>query len=462
MSAFSECLKRFKERRKLTCAKMADVCDMDHTVLFRWLNGQNVPKDWVNVEKLIAKLHLSSSESMELRLTYERTTLGEDCYQSYHKIIDLFEVIHNRVKESMKSPVAYFETRQIKKLPEFLVLENKMDILQGIRNVFMLLSVQKKQNIYMKLQSIPQEFVTLMKLFCDRNSTCNVEGIVYLREEEEDTRRYNLEVLEHVMDMILQKNTVQFYCAKELDVEKKFAENILLSDTFMIKFDYQMSYGIMTFDKEWIHFFKESYEKQKAICQPVCRRSVHGMEVENVDFYKEKPYICKIEYMPHLDMVNDKNSAQLDSIFFVEGLELFMEHGCLRQSFPATTRPLDRKMRYLMLEEAIASFKKRKVAFHLVKPDRIAWLDCMGLEYVRGVDDSLSFKIVVENAQIIRYEIINEVIKKQFEGFFEYFLRSNYVYTETETLEYLEKCLEKYKKIWEKEKKTGNRQVRKK
>lgn len=121
MSAFSECLKVFKDRRKLTCAKMADACDMDHSVLFRWMSGQHVPKNWENLDNIIKKLHLSASERNELRSAYERTTLGEDCYQSYHKIIDLFEVIHNRITESKKAPVSYFHVVQKEGVPDNVI-----------------------------------------------------------------------------------------------------------------------------------------------------------------------------------------------------------------------------------------------------------------------------------------------------------------------------------------------------
>lgn len=482
MSAFSECLNQIKDRRNLTSADIAHMCQLDTTVVYKWIKGDHLPQNDNVIEKIADKLYLSSLEKQNLQQTYEKSLLGEEKFDCFQKIIEILELLHQRGQEynSVNTIGNVVDSIHMKPLPEFIELNNKLEILQWIQDVLTYLMTKEEKNLYLRLQTIHQDVIMLLKMFCSRVEHTNIEEIVCFANESYGSTVYNLDIIKGLINMLVQKHPMQIYCQVEGEQERSFLDNWILSDEFFMEFSNDFSYGMLTTNPKMIAYYRKCYEDIKKDSQELGKKWCDTPESYLLSMDSDQVYFSCIEYMPCLgnclteeileahilpelpgrealihkilqyNKVISSNRANGDNSFFsMEGLIEFMETGVF-EVFPYEV--YQRPNTYWcckILENMIYFLENDLMSYHMVKEGQLPLLKGVYIELVEYENHDVEHLVIdihFKEGKKERFEVYSLEIKKLFKEFFVFMGKNHhYVYDKEETLARLKEVLEEYR-----------------
>lgn len=485
MSIFSEYLTRVKEKRNLTVATMAELCNVETTVMFRWVNGERLPGTWEKIQRIIDMLRLSEEEQKTLTISYEKTLFGEKKYQTFMQCMNNLQTMQycRKRKQNMDLKV---EPRTVE-LPLFQEFSNNLEVLQCIKTVFDYHTVYKKKKLYLKMYTINSEFYTMLKLFMNSNAECNVEEVVYLEEEGSYYEYRNIIFLGRLIEMMFQKEHMTIHCAEKIDGTSESEKNWILSEDFYMEFNHEMTEGMFTRDPSMICFAMESFERLKRNYPVVGERNQHGMEymtekveaeskIRSIAFQPCLPSgltksilqrrICK--EIPNRDLFIEmflerysleKNDYQISGIFHKEGLLYFMETGVVGECPDHFYERLDIFDRLELLENLIQLMKAGKIEKRILKEESFPDLQGIWIEDFSAKDfNKMTFVIQtneiiidendseVSEKRIDRFEIAQNQLIRTFGSFWECMYSDRYTYSKEESLKIMESILEEYRK----------------
>lgn len=484
MSIFSDYLTRIKEKRNMTVVTMAELCNVETTVMFRWLNGERLPGKWEKIERIIEMLRLSEEEQKTLKLSYERTVFGEKKYQIFVKCMNNLRMMQYCRKRRQYTELK-LESRAVT-LPHFQEIRNEIEVLQYMKAVLDYQSICKRKNLYLKMYTVNPEFYTMLKLFMNSNVECNVEEVVYLEEEGSYYEYRNIEFLGQLIEMMFLKEHMTIYCAEKIDGTGESEKNWILSEEFYMEFNYDMSEGMFTRDPSTICLAMESFERLKRTYPVVGERNQHGMEymtekveagamIRSIAFQPCLPSgltkailqrrICK--EIPNRDMFIEmfldrysleRNDYQISGIFHKEGLIYFMETGVVGECPDNFYERLDICDRLELLENLIQLMKAGKIEKRILKETFFPDLQGIWIEDFSTKDlNKMTFVIQtneiiidendreVTEKRIDRFEITQNRLIRTFGIFWECMYNERYTYNKEETLAILEEVLEEYR-----------------
>lgn len=483
MSIFSDYLTRIKEKRNITVATMADLCQVETTVMFRWVNGERLPGSWEKVTLIINNLRLSEEEQKMLKTAYEKTLFGEMKYQTFTQCIDILRTMQHCRK--LETPMLESEIA-LKELPYFLSLNNKTDILQYIKILLDYQAVSRKKSLYLKMYTVNSEFYTLLRVFMRANTDCNVEELVYLEEEGSYYEYRNIEFLGQLIEMMFRKDYMTIYCLdKKEDVEVE--NNWILSEDFYMEFNHEMTEGMLTCDPAMIQLTMENFQRVKNHGQVVGERNVHGLEYLTDVLEKETHLKC-LEYQPCLGAGLTKDilerrlckeipyrelfiekmleryslereaSWKANCIFTKKGLLEFMEQGVVGECPDNFYQKLDVFDRCVVLQNLIQLIKQGKLVQLMIKEPDFPMMEGIRIEECTDADfNAMAFEIqfidirkdeagnMLNDGRTDRFEIRQKRVIRAFQSFWECMQNERYTYNKEETIAILEEVLEEYR-----------------
>lgn len=479
MSAFSECFNLIKERRNLNSAQVAEICNIDTSVVYKWSKGGHAPKKWAIVESMVEKLHLSNDEKRDLQHAYEKTILGDEKYHSYQKIIEILDTLHKRGQEynSQKYGKNVFDDVILGTLPEYGEFSNKLEIMQCIQNALVYISGKDKKKIYLKIQPLHQNIIMMLRMFCVNVEECELEEIAYFVNESYGSTVYNLDVLKGLIDLLVQKHPIQIYCREESKEENHVLDNWIITDEFAIEFADDFSYGMITTNSNWIAHFQKNYEEIKNNSQVLGKKRCTTPEEYLLSITEEMELLGAMEHMPCLgncltkeileqhilpdipgreelmamilsygQSLESKKIKNGRSFFFREGLIEFMETGIF-EVFPyGVYQPPGYESCCDILQNGIEFAKKGLMNYQMVREGQLPSMKDIYIEQVYGDVEHLVIDIHFDHGRKERFEIFSEVIKKEFESFFEFLQDSAYLYSVEETVEQMQEIVEAYRR----------------
>ena len=480
MSEFSSCLNDIKEERGITSALIAQVMEVDVSVIYRWVKGERLPNSYDKVKMLAEKLKLSHSERIRLKEAYEISSIGEVKYKSFKKIEEFINVLQKRKAEYeiYSSSQAFMGIHQYRELPDEVILNNNLEILQCIQNVLDYMQIQKNKHIYIKLQKNMSEISMMIKMFLSKVQGAYIEQIVSVPDDINDLSLFYLDMLKNATDIIAQKNDVRVYYGDKKRHMMGTTGNCIFSEDFLIQFDDEMSYGMITTDKTAIEFEKNNYNIFKESCFVLYNKSENPMEYveRNIDRVCAKVY--GIEYMPCMGLVIPedvlqeclyefpekqqfiqimKNSfdlvmssaneqdkiMQAKTYFDKKGLIKFMESGRF-EVFPYDIyHTVSVEARCKVLKNAIRVMKSGIVEQNMFKEDYGINVEGIHIEYEEN-EKKLYIETHFDKKTSEVLEIEEEHLCGNFKDYFEYLNKCDKVYSVEETVEYMEEILAQY------------------
>lgn len=278
MTEFSKYFSQVVKRRGLKCVQAAEICDIDTSVMFRWLNGRVLPKSWERLEQAAEKLRLSPHEMDELKKVYRKETLGEEQSRSFDEILEIIQSLgeakKNNNNRAVQTLFAYeIHLRDIADRGEFLKLQNKTEVWLSIQHVLAAMSVQRNEKLYIKLSELPEILLMQLKQLCTRISDGRLE-ILLSGSSTEDVKQYKLRRMREMVALLLSGSQHNISCYSLWNAQESLKQNWMVLDDIFLQFSEDMSQGMMARDAEWAAFFRESFEEMKDRCWSMERKEI--------------------------------------------------------------------------------------------------------------------------------------------------------------------------------------------
>ncbi len=481
MSMFSECLSAIKDKRALTSAKMAEIIGVECSVMYRWVNGERIPNNCEKVRVMCEKLKLPQVDAEKLMDSYELTVLGEERYNTYRSIKSLFDLLQKRKDEYSVSlqEMKFLEVSTSGTLPSKLTLNNNIELMQCMQNLFEYIATLDNKRLYIKLQRNISDVNMLIKMLLAKVDKCYVEEIMCIPNDVDNIPLYYLELLKTSVEIIAQKNEVKVYYGNNFGNLMGTADNYIISDNFILQFDDDLRFGMMTTEPDIIQFHMNNYEVLKKSCYALYNVSEDPVQYIQRTFEMRVLDVYGIEYMPCMGCVLPEESLEeflydfpgkelfiktvVDiykkivygeessdvghkgavTFFYKDGLLQFMETGRF-EVFPYEIyKALSVEARCKVLRNAIDALKTGRITQYMVREEYA--LECKGIhiEYDNYVN-KLYIETHFDNKTVEVLGIEEENICSQFKEFFLYLKDSGNVYSREETITYMETILSYY------------------
>lgn len=412
MTAFSDYLTEIKDKRNLTVAQLAKICEMDRMVLFHWCNGTSLPEYWERINLLAKRLRLTEEEKKHLRAVYDREYLGLKQSNCFWKIECIFQLLEKKVEQKNNLNEQLYQNIHIDyHMPEFLVLHSQMDLLQCVRNVLQNLPQKNNLVLYLKVKSIPETLLILLWQFCKTANQGRIEIIIGIEDYSYRSEAEKLRLLYTLLELQLQgSNKIVWRCLKDIDIQA--GQGWILTDQYYIQFPEDMKFGIMTGNKEWFRFFSGM---SKRLCQSgeLLLKNCCDAEADCIDGVSPD-YI--MAYQPKED---DMTEGAV--VFFSEkGLA-----DCGTDRLHEILRNLmQEERRWIMLKNTNISLE------HICMKLFDGQKGCLKIDLYPDTDEQR--QIIVKDRQIVN----------QFKRFLEYIADTDWVYTAEEAISIVGRMLE--------------------
>ncbi len=485
MAEFSECLEKIMERRNLSLSETAAQTGYLKSRLSYWVNEKHIPDNLETVRDLANRLQLSYLESEELKRAYEMDAWGPEAYECFMETIELLKELEKKGFEySQKDKVGVESGEEQKKLPAFSAFDSRQEVLAGIRKILRFDAENEDRIIRFDIHRMPDE---LLDLLSGQNTNASFEIILHVEEADSEDRLYNIRMIKRFLQLFFSKKRVALYLSKEKEAEDLFERNRIFSHDFYLEMDRSMTYGMQNTSEEWLKYHLNYFEYQKREGDPIFNNRLEPLSVitellvEWGEMYEitEQPCLglaltreMMEEYiyreLPYRDQMIDevlkKRNGLMEkygtthAFFYEEGLIEFMEKGRFT-SFPYEIyRSLEMRTRCEVLQRAIAYAEEKKVIQYILKDKTFPFLKRTHIEFVKNLEnksnevEKLLMEIDVSDDE--RQTIILEDghMVDNFEGFFKYLEKSDYIWNAEETIQKMKDILSHYEKqIIEKE-----------
>lgn len=301
MNQFSKYLNDIKNKRKYTSAMIADLCGMDRTTVFKWVNGIHIPKDINMVEVMAEKLNLSGNERYELEDAYRKTCMGEEkfwCYDTIREILKKIQCGGNKTEQHISAYI-------VREFPDSMELHGKNEILRCISEVLMATQMEKNRKMILKMYGWYPEIFSLFSMYARGNEKrkCDLLQIMAFNDKNEKYPVYRLMLLNQILDMVAVNINVKTYTTNENIGEYDLTGNVFQAGAYMVQFNEDMEHGILTARKSMVNMYRDilqdSVRKDKGIhrFQECLSEKENGMrrkrgnDKKRIFFYEGEMYL---------------------------------------------------------------------------------------------------------------------------------------------------------------------------
>lgn len=256
MSEFSDYLNDIRNNRNISAAEAAQISEFDVTTVFRWMKGERIPETPEVLVKLAECLRLNSKEYNNLKLLYGRSVYGKRCFDDYLQIGRMISNSRNIGCNNVTGKIV--TENDMYNLPEksFKELKGKSEVISFVRIFLMNLS-KFGSHLYIKSHVSHEEINSLINAYSHLYAPMNIEEIIIPEYGGLSDDLQNIRILQGIVNMMtLNRGYDIWMCENNLETDI-CNRNWLLSEGALLKFNDDMSEGIITTCVEWIDEAKE-------------------------------------------------------------------------------------------------------------------------------------------------------------------------------------------------------------
>lgn len=470
MSAFSECFNRIKDEKNLRCIDMARMCDMDVTVIFRWLNGERLPAGIDKIGKLQYGLRLTEEEKNKLEKAYIISIYGETAYNNFEEIVKVITKMqksrHRKKEENIIWTTEYNNTdTEISINKDFTVLNEKEKIIKKIVEMIVTSSHMKDKTLRFMAHSMSSELETIFTLHAPNIQGFNIE-LLYLTKSNE------IEGLEQFVDIAFFKNDIQIWLSSE--TIGTTGMNTMIMGNMLLQYNDEMTEAIYTTYPEWIQMESKTFSCIKGKAKMAGKKELDGLQYVNVT-YDDNSTIHVLECQPCImDFIDENmirkhiykdlpmreemvskivntyllsnNFSKESTLYFTkEGLDDFMSTGTLMVFPYPVYAPFTLEERCAIVRKCTNLLYENNKQIRLIKDKRLSELRDLHIEYVKnGDEECVRLDVNFEGHQKERMVFNDPFITRKFADFFQCIQNDKYIYSAEKTKQYMISILEKY------------------
>lgn len=255
MKTFSEYLSAYVAERRISLQKASLLCDMDRTVLSRYVSGKRLPENMGKVEKIARGLEMSSRQTKELKILY-RLSKADNCQC---KALEFMEQIFCGWDDCPFIMPDYQKTQRN-------WLEVKMQRLSGMKEVCAAASWIAKTSSELRLQTAGMaEGALLASVLAEAD--CRIEHMIsvgYGQNGEAAAKK-----LERMLPFLLLGKEYRVYCHYQGFQEEPpdgMGMQVMLGNQGILLFSEDFARGLFTRRTEYREYYEQMYLQNMKEC----------------------------------------------------------------------------------------------------------------------------------------------------------------------------------------------------
>lgn len=486
MSDFSECLTVIKDKRGLSSIDVARVCDVDATVIFRWIKGERLPNSFQKIQELERKLRLNEQEKEELEYAYVSTLCGKEKYKSFGEVIHTIGNLKDRIVNEAYKRFAINIKKDVNSETEkifendikfgFLKLNSRNDILRVFDICLSQMNNSKENKIFLKTNTMSVDRQNAISIFPFTDEKCRIEQIIYPAEDNVyGESNESVGLLGRTISTLFQTKNIKIWIG-----ERKNSDNMnyIMSENFVLQYNNDITKGMVTSYPEIVEMYLEIFRHNKEKSIYVGRKELDSMEYV-IEEYRNISKLLILENQPCMGFLltenllrkhiyeelenreeliqlivrnyvaclqEDNDIVESTEVFFTEsGLRDFMETG-LFEVFPYPVySPFTVRERCEIIRRCAEMIRSRQHVQYLIKDNRMVDLEDLHIEYIKGVSEPLvTIDLNVAADKKERILLFYDEMVHKFEDFFECMKCEKYSYSADETIQILLDTADEY------------------
>lgn len=476
MSEFSEYLNNYMDEIELSSAELSEELGIERTTVYRYRKGSRVPVNEEMVAQIADVLQMNVSEKSELIQKYDYLSIGETVVSSYEYVCNLLKRIKDAEMEKTAFALCkYASMDQYKKA--ICAIDTKDEILAVVSAAFEDLKQGGGQSLMLIMQPV-YETVQKMIQVMFWGTPVQIEQIVCL--EQSTVKNYqNLEALQAVLPLCFDNvyyNVRYYYDFLSHHLNgMSWMPNIIISENWVIMFDYEMEHGVLIRETETVQMMREKFAETRKKSQPLVVGASGALkvmeaydEIGNIviagvpcmglgissDIYEEflYPFPEKKEFIRLMSdwngdwegkiFIEPESSMRSGTISFckLENIRFFMETGRVREFPDGFYRPLDMDTRKKVLWRCIQLIRTGRLNYYIL-PEEVEVPNDIYC-YV-GWGSKITLSRMYENG-MTKLEICEQSIFKAFKNFMEYMEKKGLLSDWEEVVKRLEEIAKEY------------------
>lgn len=463
MSQFSEYLNELVKAREVTIKGLADVCDIDRTLLHKVLVGSRKPPNEQFVKKIADNLLLAKDEYEQLLEKYKIILMGEDTFNCRQKVAKIIRSISHRRIENSKSTTLKTKI-DVTDIPDINTYYNQDNL---VKNAQIIISYEIQQNSDISIVAQPSDILnTILKNCIDDSADTEIQHIFCLDNEPNKNAycSYNLDVFSYISQLAIEyKNYKPFYY---YDNQKSHINTtslmpyVIITKNFVICSDSDFSSGLICKFDGYVDFYNNQFKNLKSKCK-LLLSLLHDSESIESYYRKAKSWEICYNYQSCITLCCDRDifyscvkgshefktkacellesiskmqfTGKYINIFSETGIQDFMENGKLLDFPDNVYIPINKKDRKRIIKKMIYLTEKDLYHYRIVKDEHDMFFyhlcisaDESNLCIQYGVDESTCYFTIAERSLVCA-----------FRDYMYYLFESDKIYSKEETINIL-------------------------
>lgn len=291
MSEFSNHLEKLIHKKRYSVRSFAEQCDIDRTLLQKYISGNRFPKNKDILRCIIQQLCLTPKEKNELMEYWKKEYLGEEVYlqhQSIYAMLENFGNMTHNIENNLELPVR--TKLELKMMEQDIPIVSKHMLLSYMWKIIEYETAKEKTSVYLICQMENDGMDNMMKYLVSKEKV-SIHHLVCLNSDKEQNQQYNINLLNRLIPLICGKAdyNVNFYYGEiqsAFDTSSTELSNLLITDEFVFTFSADMKKGILYRNKEFHQFWMEIFEEKNERTESFLVR--HKNVLDTVSFYQNQ------------------------------------------------------------------------------------------------------------------------------------------------------------------------------
>lgn len=393
MSQFSQLLTDHIHNKDVKVYALSQYCNVDRANMYKFINGSRTPSSFDLVLKICNFMQLSPSEKDDLIEAYQITQIGA---ANYYRRKQVLFFLKNFSIPNHTLPLLRPYEPPLKMQDHVTLLHSEIEINHALTGI--LSSELAKENGHIRLLIQPDhEFLMNVLAIGHQNSSVKVEHIICLNNTSITSttkQNYNLHCLQKILP--LYGSLYQYDCSYYYEnIDSRFGKltlfpYMILTSDFVCLLTADMQKGYVTSQPSSLQMFSDLFDQYLKKTFPLMRPMdnlfiqfqtmmelaqqevpVHTLQLspcltpllteELLDKYIIPQLPGRAQFLQMLtsyiqQLYRSDIPLNLDSVFSMNGIRYFMEHGCLDAYPQDIYTPLCMADRISVLKKLIVSF----------------------------------------------------------------------------------------------------------
>ena len=478
---FSEYLSTYLKDNKISVTKLAKTLDVERTTIYRYINGERVPKDVESVDQIAKALCMKNDERSKLFKEYDKAVLGDDVVNSYIYLKDLLNGLNNAVD----IPPIHFsiipndEPKHYEYDTNFTPIYSTGAIKSFVGKMLREVLASKKTNRYVKTIMHPtnKDINGLLIPFLG-GTDIRLEQIVCFEKMFEKCY-VNLEILKNVIPLSFSlKNYNAFYHYDNLESHynsMSILPNLIVTNSEALMFDHEGQSGFYSSNPKVVKYFSDMFDKNSQTCFTLLEKGNDTNDVRTMnqaltstnpgtlfnspclapclDYSIMKKRICNFPQKNKLidsliyqygdwngsEHIGNKYVDFFTSFCTKNGFRYFVETGRVGEFPEFFYEPFTVEERINVLKRSIIMIKDKHCEYIIAK-DGIALPDKIQLYYNKD-EKTVAFRQISKNKllqiSVNEISVFNTVV-----NYIEYLKMKNLILSEKEAVDFIQDLID--------------------